>query len=85
MGTGECFIMRNSIVCTVHLIVRVIKSRRAFKILAGKPTGKRPLGRPRRIWKDNIRMDLKEICVNTRNCNDLVQDIGEAFENEALN
>ena len=57
-------------------VVRVIKSRRlrwawhvarmeegrsAFKILTGKPTGKRPLGRPRRRWEDNIRMDLEEI------------------------
>ena len=33
----------------------------AFKILTGKPTGKRPLGRPRRRWEDNIRMDLEEI------------------------
>ena len=30
-------------------------------ILAGKPTGKRPLGRPRRRWEDTIRMDLEEI------------------------
>ena len=43
-----------------------MKSRRfrwaghlAFKILTGKHTGKRPLGKPRRIWEDNIRMDLK--------------------------
>ena len=55
-------------------IVRVIKSRRlrwaghiarmeeersAFKILTGKPTGKRPRGRPGRRWEDNIRMDLE--------------------------
>jgi hypothetical protein len=55
-------------------IVRVVKSRRlrwashvarmeegssAFKILTGKPTGKRPLGRPKRRWEDNIRIDLK--------------------------
>ena len=33
--------------------------RIAFKILSGKPTGKRPLGRPRRRWEDSIRMDLK--------------------------
>jgi hypothetical protein len=54
--------------------VRVIKSRRlrwaghaarmkearsASNILAGKPIGKRPLGRPRRRWEDNVRMDLK--------------------------
>ena len=55
-------------------IVRVIKSRRlrwaghvarmeegrsAFKILTGKPTGKRPLGRPRHRWEDNVRMNFK--------------------------
>ena len=39
----------------------------AFKILTDKPTGKRPLGRPRRRWEDNIRMDSKEISINTRN------------------
>ena len=36
----------------------------AFKILTGKPTEKRPLGRPRRRWEDNIRMDLEEIGIN---------------------
>ena len=51
----------------------------AFKILTGTPTGKRSLGRPRRRWKDNIRIDLKEIGINTRNWVDLSQDreIGE--------
>ena len=79
-GSGEGFTMRNFIVCTVASnIVRVIKSRRlrwagdvarmeegrsAFKILTGKPTGKNPLGRPRRRWEVNIRMDLEEIGVN---------------------
>jgi hypothetical protein len=56
-------------------IIRMIKSRRmkwaghvarmgkrsAYRILVGKPEGKRPLGRPRRRWEDNIRMDLREI------------------------
>ena len=61
-------------------IVRVIKSRRmrwaghvarmgeesggVYRVLVGKPEGKRPLGRPRRRWVDNIRMDLQEVgCV----------------------
>ena len=35
--------------------------RSAFKIVSGKPAGKRPLGRPRRRWEENIRMNLKEI------------------------
>ena len=37
------------------------EGRNAFKILTGKPTGKRPLSMPRRRWEDNIRMDLEEI------------------------
>ena len=41
------------------------EGRSAFKMLTGKPTGKRPLGRPRRRWEDNIRMDFKEIAFNT--------------------
>ena len=36
-------------------------------LLENKPTGKRPIGKPRCRWEDNIRMDLKEIGVNTRN------------------
>jgi len=57
-------------------IVRVIKSRRmrraghvarmgekrgVYRVLVGKPEGRRPLGRPRRGWADNIRMDLQEV------------------------
>ena len=42
------------------------EGRSAFKILTGKSTGKRPQGRPRRRWEDNIIMNLKEIGVNTR-------------------
>ena len=41
--------------------------RSALKILTGKPTGNRPLGRPRRRWEDNIRMDLEEISINAGN------------------
>ena len=37
------------------------------KHLTGKPTGWRPLGRPRRRWEDNIRIYLKEIGINVRN------------------
>jgi hypothetical protein len=41
------------------------EGRSVFKILTGKPIEKIPLGRPRRRWKDNISMDLKEIGINT--------------------
>jgi hypothetical protein len=37
------------------------ESRKVYKVLVGKPEGKRPFGRPRRIWEDGIRMDLREI------------------------
>jgi hypothetical protein len=37
------------------------EKRNAFRILVGKPEGKRPLGRPRRRWVDNIKMDLREM------------------------
>ena len=52
--------------------------RSAFKIVTCKPTGKRPLGRtrPRRRWEDNIRMDHKEIGINTRNLVISAQDTG---------
>jgi hypothetical protein len=37
------------------------EERKVYKVLVGKPEGKRPLGRPRRMWEDGIRMDLREI------------------------
>ena len=43
------------------------EDRSTFKILTGKPAGKRPLRRPKHRWEDNIRMYLKEIGINTRN------------------
>ena len=70
-------------------IVRVIKSRRmrwaghvarmeegrgVHKVLVGKPEGKRPLGRPRRRWEDNIKMDLEEVGRGCRDWMELAQD-----------
>jgi hypothetical protein len=46
----------------------------AYRILVGKPEGKRPLGRPRRRWEDNIRMDLREIGWVGMDWIDLAQD-----------
>jgi hypothetical protein len=37
------------------------EERKVYKVLVGKPEGRRPLGRPRRRWEDGIRMDLREI------------------------
>ena len=58
-------------------VARMEKSRNTFKILAGK----RPLGRPRRRWGDNIRMNLEEIGINAGNW----VDYWRALVNTALN
>jgi hypothetical protein len=41
------------------------KGRGVYGVLVGRPKGKRPLGRPRRRWEDNIKMDLREIDIRT--------------------
>ena len=63
------------------------EGRSAFNILTGKPTGKRPLGRPRRRREDNIRMDLEEIGINAGNWVDSAQDrdYWRALVNAVLN
>ena len=63
------------------------EGRSAFKILTGKPTGKRPLGRPRRRWEDNIRMDLEDIGISAGNWVDSAQDRNywRALVNVAMN
>ena len=55
-------------------VARIGEGRKAFKILTGTPTGKRPSGSPRRRSEDNIRMDLNEIGINTRDWVDSAQD-----------
>jgi hypothetical protein len=75
--------------CSSPKIVRVIKSRRmrwaghvarmaagrgVYKVLVWRPEGKRPVGRPRRRWEDNIKMDLREIGIDGANWIRLAQD-----------
>ena len=45
-----------------------------YRVLVGKPERKRPLGRPRRSWEDNIRMDLQEVGVGYEDWSGLAQD-----------
>jgi hypothetical protein len=45
-----------------------------YTVLVGKPEGKRPLGRPRRRWEDNIKLDLREIGIDGANWIRLTQD-----------
>ena len=55
-------------------VARMEEGRSSFKILTGKPTGKRPLERPRRRRENNIRMDLEEIGISAGNWVDSAQD-----------
>jgi hypothetical protein len=49
--------------------------RCACRVLVGKPEGRRPLGRPRRRWEDNIRMDLREVGLGGIDWIDLTDDM----------
>ena len=68
-------------------VARMEESRSAFKMLASKRTGKRSLGKARRIWGDSIRMHLLEMGINTRNWVDSAQnrDYWRALVNATLN
>jgi hypothetical protein len=63
------------------------ETRNAYRILVGKPEGKRPLGRPRRRCVDNIKMDLREIGWDGRDCIKLVhyRDQRRALVNTVVN
>jgi hypothetical protein len=50
------------------------EKRNAYRIFVGEPEGKRPLGRPRRRWVDNIKMDLRDIGWDGMDWFDLAQD-----------
>ena len=50
------------------------QSRNAYRVLAWKPASKRPLGRPRCRWEDNIKMDLREVDCDPRDWIALAED-----------
>ena len=52
----------------------MVQSTNAYRILVGKPERKRPLGRPRRRWEDNIKMDLREVGCDPGDWIDLAED-----------
>ena len=55
-------------------VARMGEDRGVHRVLVGKPEGKKPLGRPRRRWKDNIRMDLQEVGGGRGEWMELAQD-----------
>ena len=56
-------------------MARMGEWRGVHRVLVGKPEGKRPLGRPRRRWEDNIKMDIQEVGGSFGNWMELVQDM----------
>jgi hypothetical protein len=63
------------------------EGRGVYRILVGRPKGKRPLGRPRHRWEDNIKMDLRETGISGANWIWLAQDMvqWQAFVNMVTN
>ncbi|KAJ4441904.1 hypothetical protein ANN_11764 [Periplaneta americana] len=55
-------------------VARMGESRNAYSVLVGRPEGKRPLGRPRRRWENNIKVDLREVGYDDREWINLAQD-----------
>ena len=55
-------------------MARMEEGRGVHKVLVGKPEGKRPLGRPRRRWEDNIKMYLQEVGRVCGDCMELAQE-----------
>jgi hypothetical protein len=68
-------------------VARMGEGRCVYRVLVGKPEGKRPLERPRRRWEDNIKMDLREIGIDGVNWIRLAQDRVQwrAFVNTVMN
>ncbi|KAJ4450895.1 hypothetical protein ANN_02328 [Periplaneta americana] len=96
---GESYTMQNCTHCILHLTyksrrlrwaghaARMGESRNAYRVLVGRPEGKRPLGRPRRRWEDNIKMDLREVRYDDRDWINLAQDRDQwrAYVRAAMN
>ena len=57
--------MKSRIMRWAGRVARLGERRGVYRVLVGKPEGKRPLGRPRRRWEDNIKMDLQRVVWGT--------------------
>ena len=68
-------------------VARMGERRDVYRVSVGKPEGKRPLGRPRRRWENNIKMDLQEVGCGGMDWIDLAHDMDRwrAFMNAVMN
>ena len=67
-------VIKSKIIRWAEHVARMRERRVIYRVLVGKPEEKRPLGRPRRKWEDNIRMDLQEVGLRGMNWIDLAQN-----------
>ena len=86
-SSNTVMLIKSRILGWVGHVPRMEEVRSASQILTGTRTEKRTLGKTRHRYEDTIRMDLKEICINTKNCVDRARIgiIGEHLVTEVLN
>ncbi|KAJ4452188.1 hypothetical protein ANN_03706 [Periplaneta americana] len=86
-GSLKAISVQNSRLRWAVHVARMGESRNAYRVLVGRPEGKRPLGKPRRRWEDNIKMDLREVGYDGRDWINLAQDRDQwrAYVRAAMN
>ena len=72
--TEYCAVVKSRRMRWAGHVARMGEGRGVYRVLVGKPEGKRPLGRPRRRWEDNIKMDLQEVGGGFEDWMELAQD-----------
>ncbi|KAJ4442029.1 hypothetical protein ANN_11893 [Periplaneta americana] len=84
---GESYTTQNRRLRWAGHVASMGESRNAYRVLVGRPEVKRPLGRPRRRWEDNIKMDLREVGYDGRDWINLAQDRDQwrAYVRAAMN
>jgi hypothetical protein len=80
-------VIKSRIMRWAGYVARMGERRGVFRVLVGKPEGKRPLGRPRRGWEDNIQLDLQEVGCGVMDWKELAQDreMWRALANAVMN
>jgi hypothetical protein len=80
-------VIKSSRVRWARHVARMGEGRGVYRVLVGRPEGKRSLGRPRLRWEDNIKMDLRETGIDVANCIQLARDRVRwwAFVNTVMN
>jgi hypothetical protein len=73
-------VIKSRIIRWVEQVARMRNRRGPYRVSMGRPAGKKPLGRPNRRWKDNIKMDLLGLGLGGMDWNELAQDADRWWE-----